>query len=145
LFKRIREKDGLSYGVRSGVNASFFDRVGRFSFSAIAAPQNIASVEWAFLEEVRSVLDHGFTDEEVENAKTGLLRLRQVARTNDDNITFLLTSLMHQKIWMKERIEFERRITALTPAEVSAVFRRYIDPDKFSFVNAGDFRKVVTK
>jgi zinc protease len=144
LFKRIREKDGLSYGVRSGLSASFFDHVGRFTFSAIAAPQNIASVKAAFLEEVKDVLDHGFTPEEIDNAKTGLLRLRQVARTNDDNLTFLLTTLMHQKIWMKDRIEFERKISALTPDQVSAAFKRYIDPAKISFVDAGDFRKVVS-
>jgi zinc protease len=145
LFKRIREKDGLSYSVRSGLNASFFDRVGRFSFSAIAAPQNIASVEAAFLEEVRDVLDHGFNEREVADAKSGLLRLREVARTSDDNLSFLLTTLMHQNIWMKDRIEFERRIAALTPADITAVFRRYVDPGKLSFVNAGDFRQPAGK
>jgi zinc protease len=145
LFKRIREKDGLSYGVRSTLYASFFDRVGRFSFSAIAAPQNVASVKSAFLEELKDALDNGFDDAEVANAKSGLLRMREVARTNDDNLSFLLTTLTYQNIWMKDRIEFERRIAALTPAEVSAAFRRYIDPDKFSFVNAGDFRQTKAK
>jgi zinc protease len=145
LFKRIREKEGLSYGVHSGVSASFFDRVGRFNFSAIAAPQNIPRVQSAFLEEVKLARKEGFTDAEVENAKAGLLRAREVARTNDDNLTYLLTTLMHQDIWMKDRIEFERKIAALKTADVSAAFQRYVDPEKFSFVNAGDFRKLSQK
>ena len=135
----------MSYGVRSGVSASFFDQAGSFSFSAIAAPQNVAAVEKAFVEELNRALADGFTPEEVDNAKTGLLRAREVARTNDDNITYLLVSLMHQGIWMKQRIDFERRLAALTPAEVNAAFRRYIEVDKLSFVNAGDFRKLAAK
>ncbi|MEJ0045358.1 MAG: insulinase family protein [Rhodospirillales bacterium] len=110
LFKRIREQEGLSYGVRSGVTASFFDRAGRFSFTAIAAPQNIARVETAFLDEVARARADGFAEAEVENAKAGLLRAREVARTNDDNLTFVLATLMHQDIWMKDRMEFERKI-----------------------------------
>ncbi len=145
LFKRVRDKEGLSYGVRSSISASFFDRVGRFNFSAIAAPQNVARVQVAFLEEVNRARELGFTADEVENAKIGLLRAREVSRTNDDNLTYVLSTLMYQNIWMKDRAEYERKIAALKPEEVNAAFRRHIDPKRLSFVNAGDFRKVVVK
>ena len=145
LFKRIRDKDGLSYGVRSGITASFFDRAGRFSFSAIAAPENAVRVESAFREEVAAALRDGFSDGEIEKAKSGILRAREVARTSDDNLAYLLVTLMHQNIWMQDRIEFERQIAAQTSASVSDAFRRYIDPAKFVVVKAGDFRKAATK
>jgi zinc protease len=141
LFKRIREKDGLSYGVRSGLNVGFFDRVGRFSFSAIAAPQNAARVMAEFREELALALKDGFTADEVEKAKSGLLQAREVARTSDENVAFLLVTLMHENIWTKERIEFERQLASLTPQQVSDTFRRYIDPAKISTVSAGDFTK----
>jgi zinc protease len=141
LFKRIREKDGLSYGVRSGLSVGFFDRVGRFSFSAIAAPQNAARVEAEFREELALALKDGFTSEEVEKAKSGLLQAREVARTSDENVAFLLVTLMHESIWTNDRIEFEHKVAALTPEQVSDAFRRYIDPAKISVVSAGDFAK----
>ena len=41
LASRIRQKDGLSYGVGSGLNVSALDNFGRFTASAIYAPQNV--------------------------------------------------------------------------------------------------------
>jgi zinc protease len=37
--------------------------------------------------------------------------------------------------------EIDRRIAALTPEQVQAAFRKYIDPSKFVTVAAGDFAK----
>ena len=37
----------------------------------------------------------------------------------------------------------EDRLRAVTPAEASAAFRKYIDPEKMSFVIAGDAKKGV--
>ena len=37
--------------------------------------------------------------------------------------------------------DLEAKIAALTPEQVNAAFRRYIDPAKVSFVAAGDFKK----
>jgi zinc protease len=34
----------------------------------------------------------------------------------------------------------EKRIGALTPAEVQAAFRKYIDPAKLVIIRAGDFK-----
>jgi zinc protease len=141
LFRRIRDKDGLSYGVGSSLTASFFDRAGRFSFNAISAPQNAARVEAAFREELAKALKDGFTAEEIANAKSGLLKAREVLRTSDGNLAYILATLMHQNIWMDNRIEFERRISAVTMEEISAAFRHHIDPKKISVVKAGDFRK----
>jgi zinc protease len=37
--------------------------------------------------------------------------------------------------------QVEDRIQALTPAEVIAAFRKYVDPAKLTIVKAGDFAK----
>jgi zinc protease len=37
--------------------------------------------------------------------------------------------------------QFEGRLVALTPEQILAVTRKYIDPAKISFVKAGDFAK----
>ena len=36
--------------------------------------------------------------------------------------------------------ELEKRIEALTPDEVTQVFRKYVDPQKLVIVRAGDFK-----
>ena len=43
LFARIREKDGLSYGVRSGFNASLRSKFAQFAVQAISAPEMVSA------------------------------------------------------------------------------------------------------
>ena len=50
LAVRIRQKEGLSYGVGSQVQASPLDQSGSFVTFAIFAPQNVAKVETGFKE-----------------------------------------------------------------------------------------------
>jgi zinc protease len=37
--------------------------------------------------------------------------------------------------------QLEAKVAALTPEQVSAAFRRYVDPAAMTFVKAGDFKK----
>jgi zinc protease len=48
LNSRLRQQEGLSYGVASGLNASALDESGRFTGNAVYAPQNAAKLEAAF-------------------------------------------------------------------------------------------------
>ncbi len=68
LASRIRQKDGLSYGVGSDLSVGSLDRAGAWSAYAIAAPANVARVETAFREELERALKEGFTDAEVAAA-----------------------------------------------------------------------------
>ncbi|MGQ0537589.1 MAG: M16 family metallopeptidase, partial [Gemmatimonadaceae bacterium] len=51
IADRIRQKEGLSYGVSGGVNAGSLDRAGQFFAFAIFAPENAERVEAAFKDE----------------------------------------------------------------------------------------------
>ncbi|HMG59520.1 MAG TPA: pitrilysin family protein, partial [Burkholderiales bacterium] len=142
LMRRIREKEGLSYSVGSFLSAdSFFER-GSFGVFAIYAPQNRARVEAALTEELRKALAGGFSPEEVEAGKKGLLQSRQLARSSDGTVASRLVSYLvlgRTFAWEEEQ---ERRIAAMTPKAVIETLRRYIDPAKLSVVKAGDFTSV---
>src|SRR6266568_4219918 len=139
LTRRIREKEGLSYSVGSFLSAdSFFER-GSFGVFAIYAPQNRARVETAMTEEIRKALDEGFSGEEIEAGKKGLLQARQLARSDDGNLASRLASYLVLGRTFSWDEELERRIAALTPKTVVETLRRYIDPGKLSVVKAGDF------
>jgi len=139
LTRRIREKEGLSYSVGSFLSAdSFFER-GSFGVFAIYAPQNRARVETAMTEEIRKALDEGFSGEEIEAGKKGLLQARQLARSDDGNLASRLASYLVLGRTFSWDEELERRIAALTSKTVVETLRRYIDPGKLSVVKAGDF------
>ncbi|HYM36009.1 MAG TPA: pitrilysin family protein, partial [Steroidobacteraceae bacterium] len=83
VAKRIRGKEGLSYGANTSLLVSELDRRGVFSASATAAPQNIAKLEIIFREELDLARRDGFTNEELANAKSGLLTSRKQRRAQE--------------------------------------------------------------
>ena len=72
LAVRIRQKEGLSYGIGSQFAASPLDKSGSFVAFAIYAPQNVAKLEKAFREEIDRVLKDGFTAQEVDRGEERL-------------------------------------------------------------------------
>jgi zinc protease len=139
LPDRIREKEGLSYSVYSWFRAGRRDKVARFQVSAIFAPQNLTRVEAAVNEELARVLEQGFTPDEVEAAKNGLLQARRIARTRDGTLAGRLAWYLHLGRSFEWDIAFEARIAALTPEQVLAALRKHLDPKRLSVVVAGDF------
>ena len=69
LWVRIREKDGLSYGVNSNFRAGPQEKYGVFAAVASAKNENTAKVEAAFKDEIAKAAATGFTAEEVATAK----------------------------------------------------------------------------
>ena len=141
IATRLRQKEGISYGVGTSLSAQSLDRAGTFQTFAIYAPQNAERLVRAFREEVDRVLKDGFTAEEVAAAKSGYLQGRSQGRANDDELIGTLVSRRFAGRTMAYDAEFERRVAALTPAQVNATVKKYIDPSKMVLVRAGDFAK----
>jgi zinc protease len=138
---RIREKEGLSYSTYTWFSASAQDEAASFGASAIFAPANKARVETALREELARALAGGFTAEEIESGKRGLLEARRLARTQDRALTARLASYLHLGRTLAWDIEFEQRIAALTPDQVRDALRRHLDAKKLSVMKAGDFKQ----
>ena len=65
LGTRVRQKEGLSYGVGSQFAAASQDSYGRLSIYAISNPDNTPKVVTTILEELELLLEKGITDEEL--------------------------------------------------------------------------------
>ena len=141
LATRIRQKDGLSYGVGSSFSASPLDRSGTFAAFAIYAPQNAARLETAFREEIARVLENGYEAKEIAEAKSGWLQSRQVGRAQDASLARTLATNLYLDRTLAWDAELEKKVAALTEAEILAAMRKYLDPSKMSIVKAGDFAK----
>ena len=139
LWKRVREQEGLSYSVGSFLSASSFDEKGNFGLFAIYAPQNRERVENALRDELGRALSSGFTAEEVAAAKKELLDARKLARTQDASLAGRLLSYLVLERTFAWDVALEKRIASLTPGEVLEAMRRHLDPQRLSFVKAGDF------
>jgi zinc protease len=145
LATRIRQKDGLSYGVGSQFQTSALDKSGTWMMYAILAPQNTSRLESAFQEEMARALKDGFTAEEVSAAKSGYLQSQQVSRAQDNALCGKLTSYLFLNRTLAWDAEMEKNLQALTPEQIVAAMRRHLDLAKMSIVKAGDFKNAVGK
>jgi len=139
LAVRVRQKDGLSYGVGSGLTVRPLDAAGVLTVYAIHAPQNTAKLETAVREEIDRARKDGFTAEEFSAARSGWLQGRQVSRSQDAELAGLLQRYLFIGRTLAWDAEFEKKVSALTAEQATAAFKKWIDPAKISIVRAGDF------
>jgi zinc protease len=111
-----------------------------WTVSAIFAPENLGRVRQAIEDEVAKALSEGFTAEEVEAARKGLLALRRLARAQDAQ----LAAALAENLRLGRRFEVSQavddRIARLTPEEVHAALRRHLRPDRWIWAVGGDFK-----
>ena len=140
LWMRIRESEGLSYGVGSGVEWNSIERNSPWQATAIFAPQNRAKVEAAFREEVARALKDGFTAKELSEGQASLLNLRRLSRAQDTGVVQALANNLYLGRTFAVSARVDAAIAALTLDEVNAALRKYITPDNFVSAYAGDFK-----
>ena len=141
LATRIRQEEGLSYGVASQLMLHPIDARAQFIGLAIYAPENRDKLEAAFREEIRKMLDEGFTDEEVSAGIQGYLQNANLMRAQDPVLAGSLSNNLYFGRTMAWQTEHEDAIRSLTAEQINAAVRRWIDLDKMTFVKAGDFAK----
>ncbi|HEV8613219.1 MAG TPA: pitrilysin family protein [Gemmatimonadales bacterium] len=141
LATRIRQKEGISYGIGSSLSAQSLDSVGSFQTFAIYAPENVVRLEHAFREEIEKVRQDGFTQQELEAARQGWLQQQLQSRANDASLVGILAAQYITGRTMAYNTQLERWVAELTAADVNAAVRKYLDPAKLSIVKAGDFAK----
>lgn len=143
LGDRIRQKDGLSYGVGSDLDADASrdgrDDAGNWSVQAIAAPQNLDKVERAMREELARLVEGGVAADELHDAVSGLLTQREQARASDGTVAGLLGRNLFYGRSMQFSADLDAKFRGLTVEGVNAAIRRHLKPGEFSVYLAGDF------
>jgi len=139
LGNRIRQQDGLTYGVSSSLTASPFDKRAGFSITAICNPQNMEHLAKDVQEELERLLRDGVTQQELDDARKGYLQSVKVGRASDAALAGMLSTLRHEGRTMAYEAEREKKINALTTRDVQAALQKHVDLKKLVIVRAGDF------
>jgi zinc protease len=142
LAKRLRQKDGLSYGARSFFSVGSYDENATFGAYAICAPENLERVEIGFKEELLRVIEDGFSQQELDDARQGILQNTRIDRAKDNRLVGTLASNIDLNRTMQWDKNYEIAIRDLKVEQVNAAFRKYYSLDKFSIVKAGDRAKI---
>jgi zinc protease len=145
LATRIRQKEGLSYGVGSQFSAGSLDPVGSFFAYAIYAPENVEKLEAAFKDEINKVITTGFTADELTAAKSGWSQQRTVQRAQDGGLAGTLNNYLFINRNLMWDESYEKKVMDLTVELVNAAVKKYLKPEMINIVKAGDFAKAKAK
>lgn len=139
LATRIRQKEGLSYGVGSFISAGSESKKGGFTSYAIFNPTNLDKLIAAYKDEIGKMLKDGFTEAEMKDAVSGLLQSRKVSRSQDRELVGRLGNYLNINRTLAWDEALEKKISSLTVAEVNAAMNKWINPANITYVQAGDF------
>ena len=140
-WMRLREKEGLSYGVATWAFADAFDSVGGFGGYAIVAPQNLAKAKAAMLEEIGKMLTGKVTAEELKRAKDTWIKEQDTGLSDDGFVVQLLSRQSFRGRTNAFTKELRAKVQAVTADDIARVAKRYLDPKRLVIIDAGDLAK----
>jgi len=143
LADRVRQQEGLSYGVRSGLTPRPRDNRVDMTIYAITNPGNKDKLVAVIREEIDRLLEDGVTAEELSAAKQAYLQGSRVSRTGDPTLASMLLMSIFLERSLETVAEQEQRIESATIEQVNAALRKYVDPDEMVSAIAGDFASQV--
>jgi len=140
LGDRVRQKEGLSYGVGSGLRSSSLDPRTSFYIFAIANPSNVEKLKVVIREEIEKILKDGVTEQELETAKRGFLQRLEVSRTDDSGLAAALSETAQVGRTFAFDAKQEEQIRSLTREQVQAALKKYLSLDRMILAVAGDLK-----
>lgn len=139
LAVRIRQKDGLSYGVGSFLQAGQKEKAGSFGSYAIFNPTNLEKLIVAYKEELQKITTEGITETELQDAVKGYMQTRNVSRSQDRELVGRLANYVRWGRDFNWDMNFENKVSSLKVVDVNAALKKWITPAKVTYVEAGDF------
>ena len=140
ISDRIRNREGLSYGANARGTVPAEGDSALLSGTVSLNPANGPKVEFSFKDELAKTLKDGFNATEVAEARKAYLDSQMVSRSQDAALLNLLVSHEQLGRTLAWDDQLEKKIAALTPAQISDAFRRHVDGGSLSIVKAGDFK-----
>ncbi len=145
IVDRLRQKDGISYGAGSFLQLNPYEPNSALGFYAIYAPQNLDKLKAGLAEEMARFVKDGVTEQELQDAKSGILQGQMISRSQDGSLAGTLSSQLFQGRSMQFVADNEARLKAASLADVNAAIVKYFDPAKLVQVYAGDFANAAKK
>ncbi|HQW23062.1 MAG TPA: pitrilysin family protein [Bacteroidia bacterium] len=140
LATRIRQKEGISYGVGSWLRASSLDQSGEFGSYAIYNPENSTKLINAYNEELNKMITEGFTEAELKDAISGFIQSRGKNRSDDGYLVNRLNDYLNLNRTLLWDDSLDKTVSTLTPSTVNAAMKKWITPGDITIVQAGDFK-----
>lgn len=137
LGVRVRDTEGLTYGIHSGFSASHL--AGPYSVSLTVKPDSRDAAVAATLEEIDRFRKSGITPKELADEKSSHAGRFRVDLASNGGIAHALDAAVYYGLGIPYLDEFPALVAAVTKEQADAAFARRVDPEKFTIVSAGSF------
>jgi zinc protease len=138
IWERLREKEGLSYGVFSFFNANPFDKSAVFISAAFCAPQNAAKAMVGLVEEVKKLASDGIKADEFAEQKKAYQAKFDTDLTSDGRVAGLLDRGLYTGRTLKFEQELNAKVQSLSAAQVMGALKKYVNPESLVKIKVGD-------
>ncbi|WEK06724.1 MAG: pitrilysin family protein [Candidatus Devosia phytovorans] len=129
FYQEIVVKQGLASAAGAGYDGGSYDPS---NFTVYGAPQGehtLDEVEAAVTAQVQRLIDDGVTPEELDAAKMRYVRGLIFARDEQSNMANIYGSRLANDGTVEDVEQWPDRIRAVTPEQIQAVAKKYLDPD----------------
>jgi zinc protease len=137
LSSTLRDRMGLAYTVRATITSNAGKQPGTFSGYIGTFAKSFLDVQRSFLREIERIREEPPTPEEVEDAKKYLLGSMPFRFATRQDLAAQLLAIERYNLGKDYPDIFRREIARVTPADIQAVARKYLDPKRLIIVAVG--------
>jgi zinc protease len=145
LWKRVREEEGLSYGVSSSLNVPAHSalqpegRAASINVTASFAPQNRKRLQAVVRDELAKRTADGFSEIEVGFARRAILSARANALAQPANLAGILAANLRFGRDMTRYAQLNAAYDKLDAEAVNTALKKYLRVERMVEVTAGTF------
>ena len=143
LGVRVRDTEGLTYGIHSSFSATHV--AGPFAISLTVKPESRDAALASTMEEVGRLLKGGLTPKELAQEKSSRIGKFKVDLGSNSGIANALDSAVYYGFGVSYLDEFPAKVEAVTKEQADSAFASRVRPEDFTIVSAGSFGESVSR
>jgi len=140
LGVRVRDTEGLTYGIHSSFHATHVP--GPFVVTVTVKPESRDAAVASTLDEISRFVRDGLTPRELADEKSSRIGKFKVDLASNAGIAQAVDTALYYGLGLEYLDRFGTLVSAVTKEEADAAFARMVKPDAFTIVSAGTFGKV---
>jgi zinc protease len=136
LMANVRDKEGLTYGISSGLAKDAFAD-GQWIINANFAPKLLDQGMASTRRQLDLWYADGVTAAELERVQSALIGTFKVGLATTDGLANALLDTIHRGYDVNWLDEYPKRLAALTLEEVNAAIKKHLKPESMTVIKAG--------
>jgi zinc protease len=141
LMSTVREKEGLTYGIYAKTDTTTYDSTGYWHIMTFFAPEKVKQGIASTLREVDLIKTKGITQVEFDRFKVILKTEETMLQDSLLQNVKRVHTLQLKGFTYEQMAERNKRMLAVTRAEVNAALKKYLDTSKLVISAAGPVKQ----